>query len=82
MKLLLNVQVPAIDKKYDILIPDFLPITEVTALIIQAVKEASSNNYKSSGKETLSFKEGNCILAGNATLKTYHVMNGDTIVLI
>lgn len=42
MKILVNISVPSIFENYDLLIPDFLPVKEVAALISEAVEYLSN----------------------------------------
>lgn len=82
MKTVVSIQVPVINQKYDMLIPDFLPMTEVIPLVSEAVEEMSGKMYKSSGNEVLCFKEHNAVLSGTGTLKSLGVQTGDTLILI
>lgn len=82
MKILVCIYVPAISKKFDVWIPDFLSIKEIISLIVKAVKELSNSKYVSSGFEFLCLKEKNLLLKDNATLKEYGVRNGDNLILI
>lgn len=82
MKILVNVFVPAIGKKYDVLVPDFLRIKIVSSLIAGTVETLSDNIYVSSGQEQLCSAEKNILLNSNVTLKKYGIQNGDHLVLI
>lgn len=82
MKILVNVSVPAIGEKYDILIPDFLRNKSVTPLIAEAVENLSNHLYVASGKECLCSAEKNILLRSNATLEQYGIQNGDHLVLM
>lgn len=82
MKILVNVHVPAISQKYDVLIPDFLRIKSVTSLIAHTVEDLSNHMYVSSGEECLCSAEKNIVLRENATLEKYGIQNGDHLVLI
>jgi len=82
MKILINVFVPAIGKKYDVLVPDFLRIKIVSSLIAGTVETLSDNIYVSSGQEQLCSAEKNILLNSNVTLKKYGIQNGDHLVLI
>lgn len=53
MKILVNVFVPAIGKKYDILVPDFLRVRTITSLVARTVENLSDHMYVSSGEESL-----------------------------
>lgn len=82
MKILVNVSVPAIGEKYDILVPDFLRIRVVTSLIASTVESLSDHMYVSSGEECLCSAEKNILLRPNATLEKYGIQNGDHLVLM
>ena len=82
MKLLVNVHIPAISQKYDILVPRFLKIKTVTSLIANAVKDLSGNLYVVSGEECLCSVEKNIMLRPNTTLEQYGIQNGDHLVMM
>ena len=82
MKILVNVSVPAIGEKYDVLVPDFLRIKSVTMLITDAVESLSNHMYVSSGEELLCSADKNILLRPNATLEKYGIQNGDHLVLM
>ena len=75
MEILLNIEVPALSEKYDVLVPDFLTVSELIPLIAGAVEDMSEHRYKSSGAEILC-GDGN-IFSSRYTLKHYSVANGD-----
>ena len=82
MKLLVNVYIPAVAKKYDILIPGSLRIKTATSLITQTVEELSNHLYVASGSENLCSVEKNILLRPNATLEKYGIKNGDHLVML
>lgn len=82
MKILVNIYVPAILERYDILIPDSLKIKGVVSMIADAVENLSSHLYVSSGHESLCSVEKNITLRPNATLEQYGIQNGDHLVMI
>ena len=82
MKILVNVFVPSISENYDVLVPDFLPVKQVTRLIAEAVVYLSDCKYVSSKKEWLCHAERKLLLRGNLTLKDYNVRNGDHLVIM
>lgn len=82
MKMLVNVEIPAIDHSYDMLIPDFLQISDVIPLVVEAAEEMSQHEYKASHKETLCYKEGECVLPIDYTIGECNIKNGDTLLLI
>lgn len=82
MKILINVYVPAIEMKYDILVPSFLRIKNITALIAETVENLSNHIYISSGAECLCSADKNILLRPNATLEQYGIQNGDHLVMM
>ena len=82
MKLLVNVYIPAISEKYDVLIPDNIRIKTVTTLISGTVEDLSNHRFISSGEECLCSVEKNILLRQNATLQKYGIKNGDHLVLM
>ena len=82
MKILVNVSVPAIGEKYDILVPNFLRIKSVAAVIAEAVENLSNHVYVASGEECLCSADKNILLRPNATLEKYGIQNGDHLVMM
>lgn len=76
-KLLVNIYIPALEKNYDMFIPNFLPIGTVIELIGQMIEEVSDHKYISSGQEFLCFVDKNILLKQNMTLQEYGVRNGE-----
>ena len=81
-KILVLLEVPSISKGYDVYIPDFLEVKELTALIIKAVEQMSDHQYVSSGHEFLCVKEKNLLLKQGETLEKYGIKNGDHLILL
>ncbi len=77
MKILLEIYVPSISESFDVLLPAFLTMRELTPLIAQAVEELSNRRYVSSSREILCFAEREQILDSNRTLEEYGIRNGD-----
>lgn len=82
MKILVNVYVPAVGIRYDILVPRFLRIRNITALIAEVVENFSNHIYVSSGAEYLCSEDKNILLRPNATLEQYGIQNGDHLVMM
>lgn len=82
MKKIVNVEVPALNENYDILVPEILRVHEVTELIAEAVASFSNGRYCPSKQELLCLKERNILLVQNATLGDYGIKNGEHLVLI
>jgi len=82
MKILVNVYVPAISKKYDVSIPNTLIIKNVISLIASTVEDLSNRLYITSGEEYLYSAEKGILLRPNATLEKYGIQNGDHLVMM
>lgn len=82
MKILVNVFVPAIGEKYDVMVPVFLRIKIVTALIASAVENLSNHLYVSSGEECLCSIEQGIRLRQDVTLEKYSIGNGDHLIIM
>lgn len=82
MKILVNVSIPAISEKYDVLIPDSLRIKSVVSLIASTVEDLSNHLYVASGEECLCSVEKNILLRQNATLEKYGIQNGDHLIMM
>ena len=80
-KILVALEVPAIDEVYDLFIPDFLTMGECTELLSRAVSDMTQGRYVPSGKEVLlhSGKEGHTLLDQKYTAADYGFQNGDRL---
>jgi len=50
-KILITLKVPSVEQKFDVLVPDFLPVKDVIPLMAEAVSELTRMMYVSSGAE-------------------------------
>lgn len=82
MKVNINLFVPAIGEKYDVLVPIFLTIEELVPLLASAVEEISNKNYISSNHEFLCCKDTNQLLLPQKSFEDYQIKNGDRIIMI
>ena len=82
MKILVNVFVPAISERYDILVPKTIKIKNAVSMIAGAVENLSGQRYISSGEEELCSEEKNIVLRQTATLEQYGIRNGDHLILM
>ncbi len=82
MKILINLNVPAISANYDILVPDNMRIRGIVSMVAETVEELSNNAYVHSGNEIICSAEKNIILRSNSTLEQYGIKNGDHLVMI
>ncbi len=82
MKVLVNVYVPAINEKLDVLVPDWLSVAEVVSLLVKNVQFVSNNRYIATGQEQLCKKETNTVFHPSCCFFEYLPKNGDEFVLI
>lgn len=82
MKILVNIYIPAISEKFDVLIPSNIKIKSVSALIAQTVETLSNQRYVASGEECLCSVEKNIMLRQNTTLEQYGIANGDHLIMM
>ena len=81
-KLLVRISVPAISDRFDIWVPDFLPIRELIPLIVETLEQMTRNAYASSHSEVLCLTDPQRILPEDGTLKSLGVRNGEQLILI
>ena len=72
-KILVALEVPAIDEVYDLFIPDFLTMGECTELLSRAVSDMTQGRYVPSGKEV------HTLLDQKYTAADYGFQNGDRL---
>lgn len=77
MDILISLAIPAISKKYDMLIPDFLTVAKLTPLLVKAVEELSEQRYHPSGAELLCGEFGS--LNPRFTLNQHDIRNGEQL---
>ena len=82
MKILVNVHIPAISERFDMLIPDSLRIKTVVSLITNTIVTLTNHPYISSGEEILCSVEKGILLRNNATLERYGIKNGDHLIIM
>ena len=80
-KILITLVIPSVKEEFDVLVPDFLIIKELTALLAEAIADITQNMYTSSGHEVLCRKDPGMILNGGCTLQEYGVKNGEYLYL-
>jgi len=80
-KILVEVYVPAISKLYDVLIPHWLKVYELTALISGAVEKMSDGLFVSDNPVLCDGSDGN-ILGINLSVEDLKLYNGSRLMLI
>lgn len=80
-KILLNLEIPAISERYDVLVNPELEIGVLTGLLCKVVEDVSNKNYVSSGSEILCLVDEQMVLKRNEPLCRYDVKNGDRLMM-
>lgn len=80
-KVLVTLVVPSVEESFDVLIPDFLPIEEVAALLAEAVSDVTQDMYVASGNEILCRRNPDMVLHPKYTLAEYGVEHGECLYL-
>ncbi len=66
---MITLKVPSVEQKFDVLVPDFLPVKDVIPLMAEAVSELTRMMYVSSGAEVLCRDDPSEIFNGEYTLR-------------
>lgn len=82
MKILVRLEVPAIEKSYDVWIPDNLNVGDTIDLLGNSVEKISNQKYVYSGTECLCIRSGGKLMNRKEKLLAYDIKNGDYLVLI
>lgn len=78
---MINLFVPSVGEKYDVYIPVFLTVAEISNLLAQMLGEIQNQRYVSSGREVLCSLDQKVILEREKTLRDYHVQNGEHLLI-
>lgn len=78
---MITLKVPSVQQKYDVMIPDFLTVREITELLREAVMETTQHMYVPSGEEILCRENPAMILNCEYTLQDYSVEHGECLYL-
>lgn len=81
-KRLVGLYVPAVQERFDLLVPADLDIASLTALLTSGVEEMCGGRYTTSHQELLSMQHPDMLLHPQKTLADYGVENGAQFVLI
>lgn len=81
-KLLIDVEVPAIQRTFEVNVPDNLSVGKTISLLSKLVSEQSNGLFVPSENDVLYKKSDNRIMNNDCTLLDYHVLNGDKLVLL
>ena len=79
---MINLEVPSIEKKFELFIPNDLMIESLVPMITNSLNNITYEKYVSSGEEVLCLKEKNILLSKRHNISEYCINNGDTLFLI
>ncbi len=81
-KILIQVEVPMIEKTYDLYIPVNKKVGTIKRLIEEAVQEITDNEYEPSESTNFYSKETGMIYDVNHTVRDTDLKNGSRIILV
>jgi len=81
-KRLIGLYVPAVQERFDLLVPVNLDIASLTGLLVNGVEELCEGRYAPSHLEWLSMRYPDVLLRPEMTLADYGVEDGAQLVLI
>jgi len=81
-KKLISLYVPAVQERFDLLIPTGLEIATLIQLLTKGICELCEGRFAPSRLETLSLREPPALLSPDKTLADYGVEDGAQLVLI
>jgi len=81
-KILIQVEVPKIEKTYDLYIPVNKKVGTIKRLIEEAVKEITDDEYEPSETTNFYSKETGMIYDVNQTVRDTDLKNGSRIILV
>ena len=81
-KILIQVEVPMIEKTYDLYIPVNKKVGTIKRLIEEAVQEITDNEYESSESTNFYSKETGQVYNVNSSILETDLKNGSRIILI
>ena len=81
-KRMIQLDVPAIGKTYDIWVPKQVPVSEVSRTLALGVKEMSDGMYFPSGREMIIDLKAQRLLNPACTLEDYNIGDGDELLLV
>lgn len=81
-KRLIGLYVPAVQERFDLLVPMDLDVATLTKLLVNGVEEMCEGRYTPSHQELLSMRHPDMLLNPRLTLVDYDVADGAQLVLI
>lgn len=79
-KVYVTLEVPTIEKKYDILLPVDRTINVIISLLIKGIKDVSGNSFYDSNINLYNKVDG-IVYSKNSIIKDTNIRNGSIIVL-
>lgn len=80
-KILIKLQVPAVQGRFDLFVPRALEISTLTKIIAEGVEDLCNGRYVSSHEEMLNQKDPDRLFDPQKTLLDYGVTDGSVLVL-
>ena len=80
-KALVNLFVPSLGEHYDVYIPVFLTVGEISGLLARLLEDLTNHQYASSGQEVLCSLDKNLLLRSESALRDYGILNGEHLML-
>jgi hypothetical protein len=80
-KILVTLFVPAVNSKFDVLLPSFLKVQDVIPLLTEALSDLTQQRYVTSGAEVLCCYERSIIFDRTFTIEECGVRHGDKLYL-
>ena len=77
-----RLEVPAIESRYELFLPSFMPVGQMLDLLRKAVTELSEGRYMPSGTEYLCSGEMGNRFMESVPLQDYGIRNGDCLFMI
>ena len=81
-KLLITLVVPALEQRYDLFVPQDVPIRTVIEVMVNGVRDLSDERYQSSGREMLMSTRFDLPLQKEQALCAYGIRDGEILILI
>jgi hypothetical protein len=81
-KVLVEICIPAIGKRFDIFVPTDVPIEDVRKVIAGGVAEITNGKYIQSGEEQLCLREPEGVLNPSYCLQDYGIKDSTQLFLI
>ena len=81
-KIIINLEVPAISQKYDVLINPDMSVEEITELLCKVVEDVSNHAYVSSGSEILCLAKEQMVLRRVELFSRYNIEKGDHLLML